>query len=190
MTLQRRMNKKHYRVIWLVLIILVLLSFMLSIVMPLWATPAAPSGDPPPSPSAGGGALARWAADPVLGTLLLAIGLAGLGREFFAMDWGTAGTLGILSLSAFFGGSYMAGLAGWASILLFLAGLILLLLEIRVVPGLHIPGLAGLAGLAAAVLLASSSIKAGLISLGGAGLIAGLYLFIDLTIEPAGGGIG
>ncbi|MDH7479411.1 MAG: hypothetical protein QHH02_05325 [Syntrophomonadaceae bacterium] len=188
MTLQRRMNKKIYRAIWWVIVVLVVLSFMLSIVVPLWAAPAAPSGDLPPSLFSAVGALARWSTDPLLGTLLLAIGLAGLGRELFAMDWGLAGNLGALSLSAFFGGSYLAGVAGWATILLFLAGLALLLLEIRVFPGLCIPGLAGLSGLAAAVLLASSSIKAGLISLGGAALVAGLYLFIDLTIEPAGGG--
>jgi membrane-bound serine protease (ClpP class) len=65
----------------------------------------------------------------------------------FTPSFGIAGSIGIASLLLFFYGHMVAGLAGMEALVLFIAGIILLLLEI-VVPG----GVLGLLGLGAIIL--------------------------------------
>lgn len=109
--------------------------------------------------------LARWANQPLVGTLLLTIGLAGLVLELFTLGWGIAGTIGIISLALFFGSSLVAGLAGWETIILFIIGLILLLVEILVIPGFGFAGIGGLAAMVISVFMASVSPQQALISM-------------------------
>lgn len=109
--------------------------------------------------------LARWLTSPYVAPLLLAVGLAGLILELFTVGFGFAGIVGIISLALFFTGSLVAGLAGWEVILLFAVGLILLMVEILVVPGFGVPGIAGLGAMGLSVFLASGSPQQALISL-------------------------
>ncbi|NPV26854.1 MAG: nodulation protein NfeD [Firmicutes bacterium] len=110
--------------------------------------------------------LAGWVTGPVVGPLLLTVGLAGLVLEFFTLGWGVAGTIGLLSLGLYFGGHLLAGLAGWESVILFIGGVILLLLEILVIPGVGITGLAGVVAIVASIFLAAGSATEALFSLG------------------------
>lgn len=76
--------------------------------------------------------LARFLTHPVVMTLLLLAGLAGIGIELFVPGFGVPGIVGITALVAYFLGQYVAGFAGIEHILLFLAGIIFLIIEIFV----------------------------------------------------------
>ncbi|GAH98560.1 unnamed protein product [marine sediment metagenome] len=74
--------------------------------------------------------ISRFVTNPVVSPLLLSIGFLGLIIEFWTLGWGIAGSIGIISLSLFFGGHIIVGLAGFETIILFVIGLLLLLVEI------------------------------------------------------------
>lgn len=92
-----------------------------------------------------------WAEDvvkflnnPVIVSILLMIGFVGLFVEIKTPGWGVAGTAGILALLLFFGSSYILDLASALDIILFVIGIILLALEIFVIPGFGVTGIAGI----------------------------------------------
>lgn len=91
--------------------------------------------------------IARFLTHPLVVPILLSIGALGIVIELFTPSFGIAGSIGIASLLLFFYGHMVAGLAGMEALVLFIAGIILLLLEI-VVPG----GVLGLLGLGAIIL--------------------------------------
>jgi len=76
--------------------------------------------------------------------LFFIIGVIGLYLEFKSPGFGVPGILGIICMGIVFGSSYLAGLAEVWEILLFIAGVILLGVEIFVLPGFGIPGVLGL----------------------------------------------
>lgn len=89
--------------------------------------------------------LVRFITHPIVSSLLLTIGFLGLIFELKIPGWGLSGTLGLISLSLFFWGHYLVGLANWIEVILFLAGVGLLFLEIFVIPGFGIAGVSGIA---------------------------------------------
>jgi len=72
------------------------------------------------------------------------VGLFGLFAEIKTPGWGVAGTISLIALTLFFGSSYILQLASMLEIVLFLLGIILLALEIFVIPGFGITGIAGI----------------------------------------------
>jgi len=102
--------------------------------------------------------VSRFVTNPVFSPLLLSIGFLGLVIEFWTLGWGIAGTIGIMSLSLFFGGHVLVGLAGWESVLLFLVGMFLLLLEIFIIPGFGLAGVSGIVAMVASIFLALGNI--------------------------------
>lgn len=80
-----------------------------------------------------------------LNWLWLIIGVAGIYLEVKTPGFGLPGIVGICGFALYFLGSYVAGLSGleWAA--LFVAGLVLVALEIFVWPGTVVAGLSGLA---------------------------------------------
>ncbi|GAW91279.1 NfeD family protein [Calderihabitans maritimus] len=109
--------------------------------------------------------LARWVTNPLVSTILLTVGLAGLVIEIFTVGFGIPGTIGLISLALYFGGHILAGLTGWEAVVLLIVGLVLLAMEITVIPGFGFAGLGGIAALAASILLAAPSPQQGLLSL-------------------------
>ena len=97
--------------------------------------------------------LVRFLTDPVVSTLLLTIGFLGIIFEFFTQGWGAAGTVGLLSLTLFFGGRYLTGLAGLENVVLFIVGVILMALELLVIPGFGIVGILGILGILTSIIL-------------------------------------
>ncbi len=85
----------------------------------------------------------RFVTHPVVAPLLLSLGLLGLIVEIKTPAFGLAGLAGIASLALFFGSHMILGLAGWEEVILLVAGLALLGVEIFVVPGFGIFGVAG-----------------------------------------------
>jgi membrane-bound serine protease (ClpP class) len=78
-----------------------------------------------------------------LNWLWLIIGVAGIYLEFKTPGFGLPGIVGISAFALYFLGSYIAGLSGFEWPLLFLLGLILVVVELFVFPGIILPGLIG-----------------------------------------------
>jgi membrane-bound serine protease (ClpP class) len=81
------------------------------------------------------------------------IGLIGIYTEIKTPGWGLPGTVALISLALFFGSSYILQLASIMEILLFVAGVILLALEIFVIPGFGITGILGIIFIVASLFL-------------------------------------
>jgi membrane-bound serine protease (ClpP class) len=85
----------------------------------------------------------RFLTHPVLGSLLMTIGIIGIIVELRTPGFGVPGAIGIVSLAAFFWGHWLVRLAGWEELLLVVVGLILVALEVFVLPGFGIAGVLG-----------------------------------------------
>jgi len=99
----------------------------------------------------------RFVNNPIISSLLIMLGLIGLYTEIKTPGWGLAGTIGVISLAIFFGAGYILELASIIEILMFVIGVILLIIEIFVIPGFGIFGIAG-------ILLMVGSLFLGLLS--------------------------
>ncbi|MCP1145334.1 NfeD family protein [Lysinibacillus endophyticus] len=97
--------------------------------------------------------LARFITNPIVVTLLLTIASFGLVIELFSPGFGIPGIVGLTSFAAFFFGHFIAGFAGYESILIFAIGFILLIAE------LFVPG--GIVGIIGGALMIISLLFAG-----------------------------
>jgi membrane-bound serine protease (ClpP class) len=82
--------------------------------------------------------------NPIVSSLLIMLGLAGIYTEIKTPGFGAPGILGITFLALFFGSSLILDLASWFEILLFIIGLGAILLEIFVIPGFGVAGVIGI----------------------------------------------
>lgn len=89
----------------------------------------------------------RFLTHPVISSLLMTIGILGLVVEIRTPGFAVPGTIGLLSLGLFFWGHWIVQLAGWEELLLVSIGVLLLALEVFVVPGLTVAGIAGIVAL-------------------------------------------
>lgn len=85
--------------------------------------------------------------------LFLAAGLLGVYIEFRTPGFGIPGLLGLLSLAIWFWGYHIAGMAGAAELALFVVGVTLLAVELFLIPGFGVTGVAGIACVLAALLM-------------------------------------
>ena len=92
--------------------------------------------------------------NPVVSTILIMVGVFGLFAEIKHPGFGLPGIAGIVALLLFFGSSYILDLASILDIILFAAGIILLLLEIFVIPGFGVTGILGIICIIASLFLA------------------------------------
>lgn len=91
----------------------------------------------------------RFLTNPMVSSLLMTIGLLGILVEIRTPGFALPGAVGLLSLALFFWGHWIVQLAGWEELLLVGAGVTLLGLEIFVVPGFGVAGIAGIVTLVA-----------------------------------------
>jgi membrane-bound serine protease (ClpP class) len=91
----------------------------------------------------------RFLTNPVVSSLLMTLGLLGLIVEIRTPGFGAPGIVGLLSLSLLFWGQWIVRLAGWEEMLLVVAGVVLLALEVFVIPGFTLAGVAGIVALVA-----------------------------------------
>jgi membrane-bound serine protease (ClpP class) len=89
----------------------------------------------------------RLLTNPVVSSLLLSVGLLGILVEIRTPGVGVPGIAGLTSLALFLGGHWIVRLAGWEELLLVTLGVILLLVEVFVIPGFGVAGVAGIAAL-------------------------------------------
>ncbi len=130
---------------------------------------------------------ARVVAGPWLSGLLLTIGFAGIFLEVVTVGWGVPGTLGILSLAAFFTGHLLTGASHWSVAILFLAGIVLIFLEIFVVPGFGITGLGGLGAIIISLFLIFPNTTLALQVIAGSMLASVILIAIGLQFLPRSG---
>ncbi|HSV30696.1 MAG TPA: NfeD family protein [Atribacteraceae bacterium] len=97
--------------------------------------------------------LARILTHPTIIPILLMIAFGGIFMEMMAPGFGFPGAVGVTALILFFGGRFLAGLAGWEPLLLFLLGIILLAIELLVLPGFGVAGISGIASLTVSLYL-------------------------------------
>ncbi len=90
--------------------------------------------------------LVRFFTHPVVAPFLLSLGFLGLMIELRAPGLGLPGAAGLLSLGLFFGSHLIIGLAGWEAVLLFVAGVVLIAIEVLMVPGMGLLGFVGAGG--------------------------------------------
>lgn len=83
---------------------------------------------------------------PWLAALLVAIGVLGFLWEVLTPGFGVGGAVGLAAFAVFFWAHYLAGLAGWESIVFLAAGIVAIVLEIFVFTATDF-GLAGIVGL-------------------------------------------
>jgi len=87
--------------------------------------------------------IVRLLTNPMLAPLLLSLGFMGLIIEIRTPTFGLAGAVGLICLSAFFGARFVVHLAGMEEVILLGVGAGLIALEVFVIPGFGVAGLAG-----------------------------------------------
>jgi len=80
---------------------------------------------------------------PVVTWLLLVVGLIALVIELGAPGVGFGGMLSILCFGLFFWSRFLGGTSGWFEVILFVIGLVFLMLEIFIIPGIGVAGITG-----------------------------------------------
>jgi len=93
--------------------------------------------------------IVRFLTNPIISSLLITLAFLGLIFEVKTAGWGVGGTVGLIALVLFFGSHYVIDMADHIEVIVFLAGLILLLIEILVVPGFGVTGILGLLAIGA-----------------------------------------
>lgn len=101
--------------------------------------------------------LLRFLNNPIITSLLIMVGIIGIFTEIKSPGWGVPGTVGTVALIIYFGAGYIVNLASYWEIIAFIIGVVLIILEIFVIPGFGVAGIAGL-------LLMSIGLFLGLIS--------------------------
>lgn len=143
----------------------------------------------------------NWAEDVVkflnnaiVSSILIMIGFIGLFTEVKTPGWGLPGTAGVVALLLFFGSSYILELASIMDILLFVIGLVLLALEVFVIPGFGIAGIAGIVLIVASLFLSligsglpfvdMDRVSFAIIQLGATLLVTSVIIFFLIRLLP------
>ncbi len=86
--------------------------------------------------------LAYWVA--AFSAILILVGIGGAYLEMKTPGFGIGGGISLLAFAVFFFGNYAAGnMAGYGLMLLFLLGVILVVFELFILPGMIVPGVIG-----------------------------------------------
>ena len=88
--------------------------------------------------------MVRWLNSPGVMAVLVLLALLGVYMELSTPGLGLPGLVAIICFAVIIGSKYLIGLANWVEILVFIVGILLLLVEIFVLPGFGIAGVAGI----------------------------------------------
>lgn len=127
----------------------------------------------------------RFLTHPMVAPLLLTLGFLGILFELKTPSFGLAGTVGVGSLLAFFGSRFLVGLAGWEELLLIVAGVALIAIEILVIPGFGVAGIAGALALGAGIMLSMVGIASTPAEWSQAAGVLSLSLLVGIVIAWA-----
>lgn len=98
-------------------------------------------------------ALFRFLTNPLISGLLLMVGFGGIYLEVRTPGFGLPGILGVSALALFFGAQYIVGMADWLDLVLVMLGISLIIVELFLLPGFGVIGLAGIVSLLAGIYL-------------------------------------
>src|SRR3989339_173722 len=88
--------------------------------------------------------MVRWLSSPAVASILVTLALLGVYVELNTPGVGLPGLLALICFAILIGNRYLTGLANWLEIAMFMAGVILLLGEIFILPGFGIAGMLGI----------------------------------------------
>lgn len=88
--------------------------------------------------------LAGFTVNPVVSSILMLVAMAAFYVEFKTPGVGAAAAVGGLCLALFFWGKWLADLASYFEVVIFLLGVTLIILEIFIIPGFGVAGILGL----------------------------------------------
>ena len=120
--------------------------------------------------------LAGWLSDPVVKSALIGVIFLAVMTEIKTAGTGVAALLGLAATALFFGSQWMTGLASWLEVLLFLAGLALLVIE-AIIPGFGIFGISGIACILISLFLTLGA-DIGALNILAGGVVAALLGFL------------
>ncbi|PID57325.1 MAG: peptidase [Ignavibacteriae bacterium] len=135
----------------------------------------------------------RFLNNPIITSILMMVILVGMFTEIKTPGWGLPGTAALIALALFFGTGYILELASIIEIVLFIVGVILLILEIFVIPGFGIFGIAGILLIVGSLFLGLISdfplvdgeiIEMAIIQLAGAFILTGIIIYFLLKFLP------
>ncbi len=121
----------------------------------------------------------RFLNNSFVSTVLLALGIGCLVLEVLFAGVGIFAALGVTSLALYFIGALLLSYTAWIAVALAIAGLVLLILEIFVVPGFGICGILGIGSIVGAVICVAPSLTAAIMQIGLALLVSILLVFIS-----------
>lgn len=124
----------------------------------------------------------RLLTNPVVSSLLLSVGLLGILVEIRTPGVGLPGIAGLTSLALFLGGHWIVQLAGFEELLLVLVGIVLVVVEVLVIPGFGIAGVAGIIALLAGVTMSLLGDGASMDAVGNALTRVAISLFIAIGL--------
>jgi len=126
----------------------------------------------------------RVLTQPLVASLLVTVAMLGIIIELRTPGFGIPGALGVTSLGLVLWGHWLAQLAGMETALLVLGGLLLLAIEILLIPGFGIAGLAGIAALIAGLVMGMTGEgnTAQLLTLVAARLVFSVLIAIGLSL--------
>ena len=91
--------------------------------------------------------VAGWLSDSTVKSLLLSVIFLAIFTEIKTAGMGVAAFIGLFAALLFFGGQWLAGVAGWLELILFISGVFLLLIELYM-PGFGFWGISGISCIA------------------------------------------
>jgi len=129
----------------------------------------------------------RFINHPIITSILMMVIMVGMFMEIKTPGWGVPGTASLIALALFFGAGYVLEIASIMDILLFLAGVLLLVVEIFVIPGFGVFGIAGIILMMVGLFLGLVSdfplidgdiLELAVMQLAGAFILSGILIYI------------
>ncbi len=122
--------------------------------------------------------IARYLTNPQISTVMFTIGFWCIVLELFGAGFGILGWVGAIFLAMFFGGHLFAYMAGLEALILFVAGVILLSVEIFLIPGFGVTGVSGIIAVCFSIVMVFGGIYSALTAIASiitySAIIAGL----------------
>lgn len=88
--------------------------------------------------------IAIFVTNPIVASILIALGVIGMIIEIKTAGWGIGGTIGLTCLALFFGGHIIARIDAGIGLMIFMVGVGLLMAEIFLIPGFGVAGVLGI----------------------------------------------
>ncbi|MCF6270221.1 MAG: ATP-dependent Clp protease proteolytic subunit [Melioribacteraceae bacterium] len=135
----------------------------------------------------------RFINNPVITSILMMVIMVGMFMEIKTPGWGVPGTASLIALALFFGAGYILELASIMDILLFIIGVALLVVEILIIPGFGVFGIAGIILMVAGLFLGLVSdfplvetdiLSLAIMQLAGSFLLSGVVLYFLVRTLP------